>query len=125
MRAFPGTRRHSAATESLPRCRCCGSIRGPRPACLGGWHSIRPGRSMHAREWQGCVHGARLVAGGWGWGRGQREVGEGLARGGRLPVEGFGQAFWCEERGTYALAVDGAKEPCRVRTWNGGQLLFS
>jgi glycogen debranching enzyme len=37
----------------------------------------------------------------------------------------FEEAFWCEELGTYALALDGAKEPCRVRTSNAGQLLFS
>jgi len=37
----------------------------------------------------------------------------------------FEQAFWCDELGTYALALDGAKQPCRVRTSNAGQLLFS
>jgi glycogen debranching enzyme len=37
----------------------------------------------------------------------------------------FEAAFWCEELGTYALALDGAGEPCRVRTSNAGQLLFS
>jgi len=37
----------------------------------------------------------------------------------------FEQAFWCDELGTYALALDGAKEPCRVRTSNAGQLLFT
>ncbi len=37
----------------------------------------------------------------------------------------FEQAFWCPELGTYALALDGAKQPCRVRTSNAGQVLFS
>jgi glycogen debranching enzyme len=37
----------------------------------------------------------------------------------------FEQAFWCEELGTYALALDGAKRPCSVRTSNAGQLLFT
>jgi glycogen debranching enzyme len=37
----------------------------------------------------------------------------------------FEEAFWCEELGTYALALDGAKERCRVRTSNAGQLLFT
>src|SRR5205814_3159429 len=37
----------------------------------------------------------------------------------------FEQAFWCEELGTYALALDGAKQPCKVRSSNAGQLLFS
>src|SRR5476649_1244421 len=40
-------------------------------------------------------------------------------------AERFEEAFWCEELGTYALALDGAKQPCRVRTSNAGQLLFS
>ncbi|HEY1377772.1 MAG TPA: amylo-alpha-1,6-glucosidase, partial [Gemmataceae bacterium] len=35
----------------------------------------------------------------------------------------FEQAFWCEELGTYALALDGAKRPCRVRTSNPGHCL--
>ena len=32
--------------------------------------------------------------------------------------------FWCEPIGTYALALDGAKQPCRVRTSNAGHVLF-
>jgi glycogen debranching enzyme len=40
-------------------------------------------------------------------------------------AERFEAAFWCPEIGTYALALDGAKEPCRVRTSNAGQLLFA
>ena len=40
-------------------------------------------------------------------------------------AERFEEAFWCEELGTYALALDGAKQPCRVRTSNAGQLLFT
>jgi glycogen debranching enzyme len=37
----------------------------------------------------------------------------------------FEDAFWCDELSTYALALDGAKQPCRVRTSNAGQCLFS
>src|ERR1700724_1295924 len=40
-------------------------------------------------------------------------------------AERFEDAFWCEELGTYALALDGTKQPCRVRTSNAGQLLFT
>jgi glycogen debranching enzyme len=39
--------------------------------------------------------------------------------------ERFEQTFWCEDLGTYALALDGAKRPCRVRTSNAGQCLFT
>ena len=37
----------------------------------------------------------------------------------------FEEAFWCPDLGTYALALDGAKRPCKVRTSNAGQLLFT
>lgn len=37
----------------------------------------------------------------------------------------FEGAFWCEELGTYALALDGKKMPCAVRASNAGQLLFT
>jgi len=37
----------------------------------------------------------------------------------------FEKAFWCEEIGIYALALDGKKQPCRVRTSNAGQCLFT
>ena len=40
-------------------------------------------------------------------------------------AERFEAAFWCEDIGTYALALDGQKRPCRVRTSNAGQVLFS
>jgi glycogen debranching enzyme len=40
-------------------------------------------------------------------------------------AERFEEAFWCEKLGTYALALDGAKRPCQVRTSNAGQLLFT
>jgi glycogen debranching enzyme len=42
-----------------------------------------------------------------------------------LLAKRFEQAFWCPELGTYALALDGAKQPCRVRSSNAGQLLFT
>lgn len=37
----------------------------------------------------------------------------------------FEDAFWCEELSTYALALDGEKRPCRLRTSNAGQCLFT
>ncbi len=35
------------------------------------------------------------------------------------------RSFWWAEAGTYVLALDGRKEPCRVRTSNAGHLLFA
>ena len=40
-------------------------------------------------------------------------------------AERFDTSFWCPELGTYALALDGDKEPCRVRSSNAGQVLFT
>src|ERR1700730_11286690 len=40
-------------------------------------------------------------------------------------AERFEAAFWGDDLGTYALALDGAKQPCKVRTSNAGQLLFT
>ena len=77
-------------------------------------------------EVQGYVFaGKRLAA------RCARRLGiDGQGRAGWRPkrsdcAERFEEAFWCEELGTYALALDGAKQPCRVRTSNAGQLLFT
>jgi glycogen debranching enzyme len=37
----------------------------------------------------------------------------------------FDEAFWCDDLGTYALALDGEKRPCRVRSSNPGHCLFT
>jgi glycogen debranching enzyme len=37
----------------------------------------------------------------------------------------FQRAFWCDPISTYALALDGEKRRCEVRTSNAGQCLFS
>ena len=36
----------------------------------------------------------------------------------------FEAHFWCEAQSTYALALDGHKRPCQVRTSNAGHCLF-
>ena len=40
-------------------------------------------------------------------------------------AEAFDRAFWCDDLGTYALALDGKKRPCRVRSSNAGHCLFA
>jgi glycogen debranching enzyme len=42
-----------------------------------------------------------------------------------LMRKSFEQAFWLEELGTYALALDGAKRPCAVRASNAGHCLYA
>jgi len=39
--------------------------------------------------------------------------------------ERFEDTFWCEDLSLYAIALDGAKRPCRVRTSNPGHCLYS
>jgi glycogen debranching enzyme len=39
--------------------------------------------------------------------------------------ERFELAYWCQDLDTYALALDGRRRPCRVRTSNPGHCLFS
>jgi len=39
--------------------------------------------------------------------------------------ENFEAQFWCEELSVYALALDGAKQPCRVVSSNSGQVLLT
>lgn len=36
----------------------------------------------------------------------------------------FEAKFWCEELGVYAIALDGGKRACRVRSSNAGQVLY-
>ena len=40
-------------------------------------------------------------------------------------AEKFDAAFWCEEIGLYAIALDGRKQPCRVRTSNAAHVLWT
>ena len=76
-------------------------------------------------EVQGYVYAAKRLAA-----RGARRLGR-IAQGDALDAQAeklaarFEAAFWCEDIGTYALALDGHKRPCRVRTSNAGQVLFS
>lgn len=37
----------------------------------------------------------------------------------------FDERFWCDDIGTFAMALDAAKRPCRVRTSNPGHCLLS
>ena len=37
----------------------------------------------------------------------------------------FEASFWCADIGSYALALDRQKQPCRVRSSNAGQVLFT
>ena len=76
-------------------------------------------------EVQGYVFAGKQLAARCALRMGLAEKAGQLATEAQALAERFEQAFWCEELGTYALALDGDKRPCKVRTSNAGQLLFS
>src|SRR5216684_3751234 len=76
-------------------------------------------------EVQGYVFAGKRLAARCAARLGKSEMARKLDAEAKLLAERFEEAFWCDELGTYALALDGDKEPCRVRTSNAGQLLFS
>lgn len=56
---------------------------------------------------------------------GHRELAARLERDADRLRDRFAEAFWCEDLGTYALALDGDKRPCRVRSSNAGHALMT
>jgi glycogen debranching enzyme len=55
---------------------------------------------------------------------GRKEQADGLARQAEALRKRFEEAFWCDDLGTYALALDGNKQPCKVKASNAGHALF-
>ncbi len=76
-------------------------------------------------EVQGYVYAARSAAAELAAALGRPGQAEGLRKQAEALRERFERAFWCPEIGTYALALDGAKRPCRVRTSNAGHCLLA
>ena len=76
-------------------------------------------------EVQGYVFAGKRLAASCARRLGKMEMAERLEGEAARLAERFEDAFWCEDLNTYALALDGDKQPCRVRTSNAGQLLFS
>jgi glycogen debranching enzyme len=76
-------------------------------------------------EVQGYVYAARLAAAELADGLGEQARADDLRRRAAILQERFEQAFWCDDLGTYALALDGGKRPCRVRTSNPGHCLLT
>jgi glycogen debranching enzyme len=76
-------------------------------------------------EVQGYVFAGKQLAARCALRLGKRELSHRLEAEAERLAERFEEAFWCEELGTYALALDGEKKPCKVRSSNAGHLLFS
>ncbi len=76
-------------------------------------------------EVQGYVYAAKRMAARCARRLGRDAEAERLEAQARILAERFEAAFWCSQIETYALALDGAKKQCAVRTSNAGQLLFT
>jgi glycogen debranching enzyme len=76
-------------------------------------------------EVQGYVYAAKRLAATAARRLGKLTLGDALDGQADKLAARFESAFWCDDIGTYAIALDGHKQPCRVRTSNAGQVLFS
>jgi glycogen debranching enzyme len=76
-------------------------------------------------EVQGYVFDAKRKVAALARARGNEALARQLETGAERLRARFEDAFWCDDLGTYALALDGNKQPCRVRSSNAGHCLFS
>jgi glycogen debranching enzyme len=76
-------------------------------------------------EVQGYVYAAKRFVSEMAGVFGKSQLAERLMKQARMLRKHFEEAFWCEDLSTYALALDGEKKQCRVRTSNPGHCLFT
>ncbi len=76
-------------------------------------------------EVQGYVFAAQRAAARLARALGREAEAAALKRRAEKLRERFEHAFWCEDLGIYALALDGEDRPCRVKTSNAGHALFT
>ena len=76
-------------------------------------------------EVQGYVYAAKRKAAKLAAALGKTQKAEELLGEAQILKERFERVFWCEELSSYALALDGEKRLCRVRTSNAGHCLFT
>ncbi len=76
-------------------------------------------------EVQGYAFNAKLQASKLADALGHVDRGGQLRRQAHALRDHFEEEFWCEDLSTYALALDGKKRPCRVKSSNAGHCLFT
>jgi glycogen debranching enzyme len=76
-------------------------------------------------EVQGYVYAAKKGIAEVAAALGRVDKAEALQRQAGQLKERFERAFWCENLSNYALALDGEKRACQVRSSNSGQCLFT
>jgi glycogen debranching enzyme len=76
-------------------------------------------------EVQGYSYRAKRLAAQCARRLGDPELAERLDQSADRLAQRFEEEFWCEEIGLYAIALDGQKKQCRVRSSNAGHLLWT
>jgi glycogen debranching enzyme len=76
-------------------------------------------------EVQGYVYAAKMSAAEMARALGDEDMARRLDSQAETLREKFERKFWCEDLGVYAIALDGNKNPCRVRSSNAGQVILS
>lgn len=76
-------------------------------------------------EVQGYVYSAKLHAAKLACCLGETDLAEKLKAEAKTLKEKFNETFWDEDLQCFVLALDGNKKPCRVKSSNAGQVLFT
>jgi len=76
-------------------------------------------------EVQGYVYKAKQTVAKFASLFGEKERASELLQQAETLKQNFNQMFWCEELSTFALALDGDKQPCKVSSSNAGHLLYT
>jgi glycogen debranching enzyme len=76
-------------------------------------------------EVQGYVYDAKLAAAKLADLLGEPDMARDLRMSAHQLRKNFNTAFWCEEIGCYAIALDGKKQQCKVASSNAGHCLWS
>lgn len=76
-------------------------------------------------EVQGYVYKAKQTVAKFARLFGEKERASQLMQQAETLKQKFNKMFWCEELSTFALALDGDKQPCKVRSSNAGHLLYT
>ena len=76
-------------------------------------------------EVQGYVYEAKLMAADLARALAEPERALALLKQAQALRQQFQDRFWCEDIGSYAIALDGSKQPCRVAASNAGHALWT
>src|SRR5438093_3009366 len=76
-------------------------------------------------EVQGYAYAAKLAGAAIASSLGEATRSKALSEQAEILKENFQKSFWCEEISIYALALDGEKRQCGIRTSNAGHCLYA